>query len=269
MALWRSPPGPATSLWQLVTHATIALYVLMRRRHYYMPAWEGVQVLPGLTIPDLLLVHIVNTRGARVLTGIDIDYTYGSRTCGSIPGRVFTRSRSYCWFGDILQWACIFGDVYMAGPGERFRQSWSCLSWYQRSRCRALPKLEWQWQRERGAIRIGAPNDVRLACQLRSEVDLVVQPPLHPSLAGADCSRFRSWIWRWTSSNDFVCRYSWFCFPRGNAVALRCRFLIKRVVPHSGGRRREIRRILIPILPVTVWWRSVGRTRISNKARER
>src|SRR5438132_4919222 len=24
---------------------------------------EGVQVLPGLTIPDLLLVHIVNTRG--------------------------------------------------------------------------------------------------------------------------------------------------------------------------------------------------------------
>jgi len=128
MALWRSPPGPATSLWQLVTHATIALYVLMRRRHYYMPAWEGVQVLPGLTIPDLLLVHIVNTRGARVLTGIDIDYTYGSRTCGSIPGRGFARSRSYCWFGDILQWACIFGDVYMAGPGERFRRSWSCLS---------------------------------------------------------------------------------------------------------------------------------------------
>jgi adenylate cyclase len=30
--------------------------------------------------------------------------------------------------------------------------------------------------------RIGAPNDVRLACQLRSDVDLVVQPLLHPSL---------------------------------------------------------------------------------------
>src|SRR5205814_10201534 len=27
-------------------------------------------------IPYLLLVHIVNTRGTRILTGIDIDYTY-------------------------------------------------------------------------------------------------------------------------------------------------------------------------------------------------
>src|SRR6202040_3735740 len=30
--------------------------------------------------------------------------------------------------------------------------------------------------------RIGAPSDVRLACQLRPDVDLSVQPLLHPSL---------------------------------------------------------------------------------------
>ena len=75
MALWHSPPGQLLLYGSLVTHATIALYVLIRRRHYYMPAWEGVQILLGLTIPYLLLVHIVNTRGTRVLTGIDIDYT--------------------------------------------------------------------------------------------------------------------------------------------------------------------------------------------------
>jgi adenylate cyclase len=48
----------------------------MRRRHYRMPAWEATQILVGLTIPYLLLVHIVNTRGTRILTGIDIDYPY-------------------------------------------------------------------------------------------------------------------------------------------------------------------------------------------------
>jgi adenylate cyclase len=41
-----------------------------------MPAWEAGQILVGLAIPYLLLVHIVNTRGTRILTGIDINYPY-------------------------------------------------------------------------------------------------------------------------------------------------------------------------------------------------
>jgi adenylate cyclase len=76
MALWHSPPGQVLLYGSLITHATVALLILFRRRHYYMPAWEGIQILLGLTIPYLLLVHIVNTRGTRILTGIDIDYTY-------------------------------------------------------------------------------------------------------------------------------------------------------------------------------------------------
>jgi adenylate cyclase len=76
MALWHSPPGQVLLYGSLSIHATIALLVLFRRRHYYMPAWELTQILLGLTIPYLLLVHIVNTRGTRILTGIDIDYTY-------------------------------------------------------------------------------------------------------------------------------------------------------------------------------------------------
>ena len=47
----------------------IGLCVTMRR-HYYMPAWEGVQILLGLTIPYLLLVHIVNARDTRVKKNI-------------------------------------------------------------------------------------------------------------------------------------------------------------------------------------------------------
>jgi len=41
-----------------------------------MPAWEATQILLGLAIPYLLLVHIINTRGTRILTGIEIDYPY-------------------------------------------------------------------------------------------------------------------------------------------------------------------------------------------------
>src|SRR5262245_11790666 len=76
MALWHAPPGQVLLYGSLSTHAAIALLILFRRRHYYMPAWEAIQILLGLAIPYLLLVHIVNTRGTRILTGIDIDYTY-------------------------------------------------------------------------------------------------------------------------------------------------------------------------------------------------
>src|SRR5215471_18355511 len=76
MALWHSPPGQVLLYGSLITHATVALLILFRRRHYYMTPWEAIQILLGLTIPYLLLVHIVNTRGTRILTGIDIDYTY-------------------------------------------------------------------------------------------------------------------------------------------------------------------------------------------------
>ena len=76
MALWHSPPGQVLLYGSLSIHAAVGLLALLRRRHYHMPAWEGTQMLLGLTIPYLLLVHIVNTRGTRILTGIDIDYTY-------------------------------------------------------------------------------------------------------------------------------------------------------------------------------------------------
>jgi adenylate cyclase len=60
----------------LLVHAFCGLAALARRRHYRMPLWEATQVLLGLSIPYLLLVHIVNTRGTRILTGIDINYPY-------------------------------------------------------------------------------------------------------------------------------------------------------------------------------------------------
>jgi adenylate cyclase len=304
MALWHSPPGQLLLYGSLVTHTTIALYVLMRRRHYYMPAWEGVQILLGLTIPYLLLVHIVNTRGTRVLTGIDIDYTYEIANLWVDPWTRFRQValvllvwghfamglhfwwRLYGWyrraFPAILVAFVLVPTVALLGfaevgmtmtararsdpqwmqaikargvPSDPHRakwraalKDWSGLSWLGlvgicfsiaqirnwrqrhtrftitypdnvgieapigmsvlevsrmarrahvsvcggRARCTTcrvqivsaagdLPAPE---KIEADALqRIAAPSDVRLACQLRSEVDLVVQPLLHPSLA--------------------------------------------------------------------------------------
>jgi adenylate cyclase len=60
----------------LILHALLGLYSLIRRRHFRIPKWEIVQLLLGLSIPYFLLLHIVNTRGTRILTRIDIDYVY-------------------------------------------------------------------------------------------------------------------------------------------------------------------------------------------------
>ena len=76
MAFWHSPPGQLLLYGSLILHAGCALSVLWRRRTYALPIWEGTQIILGLTIPYLLLVHIVNTRGTRILTGIDINYPY-------------------------------------------------------------------------------------------------------------------------------------------------------------------------------------------------
>ncbi|MEY2540085.1 MAG: adenylate cyclase [Verrucomicrobiota bacterium] len=76
MALWHSLPGQILLYGSLATHAFCGLAALARRRHYRMPAWEAFQIFLGLAIPYLLLVHIVNTRGTRILTGIDINYPY-------------------------------------------------------------------------------------------------------------------------------------------------------------------------------------------------
>jgi adenylate cyclase len=76
MAIWHSPPGQILLYGSLSVHAFCGLAALARRRHYRMPVWEAMQILLGLSIPYLLLVHIVNTRGTRILTGIDINYPY-------------------------------------------------------------------------------------------------------------------------------------------------------------------------------------------------
>src|SRR4051794_27068788 len=76
MWFWHSPVGQVLLYGSLILHALLAFYSLLRRRHFRMPRWELLQIVLGFAIPYLLLLHITNTRGTRILTGRDIDYEY-------------------------------------------------------------------------------------------------------------------------------------------------------------------------------------------------
>jgi adenylate cyclase len=76
MAIWHSLPGQVLLYGSFLSHASLGLSSVVRRRHYRMPTWEAAQILLGLAIPYLLLVHILNTRVTRHLAGIDITYPY-------------------------------------------------------------------------------------------------------------------------------------------------------------------------------------------------
>lgn len=76
MALWHSPPGQVLLYGSLLVHAAMGLWAIVRRRTFRLARWELCQILSGVAIPYLLLVHIVNTRGTRLLANIDITYPY-------------------------------------------------------------------------------------------------------------------------------------------------------------------------------------------------
>lgn len=76
IAVTRSWPGTVLLLAALLTHISLALYKLARRKTWKMPRWEAVQIGLGLAIPFFLLPHIINTRIAHVFFGVNDSYLY-------------------------------------------------------------------------------------------------------------------------------------------------------------------------------------------------
>lgn len=75
-AVTRSLPGGLVLLAALLVHAGLALYKTASRKTWRMPPWELVQIVTGLAIPILLLPHIVNTRVAHTVFGVEDSYLY-------------------------------------------------------------------------------------------------------------------------------------------------------------------------------------------------
>jgi adenylate cyclase len=74
LALWNGPLGTVALYGALLTHFSLALTSLYRRRHLRMPAWEAAQLVLGLMIPPMLAYHVVGTRVASAMFGVVDSY---------------------------------------------------------------------------------------------------------------------------------------------------------------------------------------------------
>ena len=76
LAFWRSPPATLLLYGALLLHMALAVRRLYRRRRLAMPAWEAAQLLTGLAIPPLLILHVLGTRFAAEVLGAEGSYLY-------------------------------------------------------------------------------------------------------------------------------------------------------------------------------------------------
>lgn len=76
LGLWRNPLGTVLLVGSLATHFALALWALYRRRQLKMPAGEAAQLVLGVSIPLLLLGHMIGTRGSHELAGTEDTYTW-------------------------------------------------------------------------------------------------------------------------------------------------------------------------------------------------
>ena len=72
----RSLPGTIVMASALLIHIGLALWKLANRTTFRLPPWELVQIIFGLLIPFLLFPHMVNTRYAHTVFGVNDNYLY-------------------------------------------------------------------------------------------------------------------------------------------------------------------------------------------------
>ncbi|MBS0338500.1 MAG: adenylate/guanylate cyclase domain-containing protein [Proteobacteria bacterium] len=75
LAIWRNPVGTALLLGAVLVHVALAAWSIYLRRQLRMPPWEATQVLLGVSIPILLVDHVVGTRIASQFYGFEDSYT--------------------------------------------------------------------------------------------------------------------------------------------------------------------------------------------------
>ena len=75
LALWRNSLGTVALYGALIVHWLLGLWLIYRRRTLRMPVWEATQIFLGLAVPPLLASHVVGTRLANSLFGVEDSYT--------------------------------------------------------------------------------------------------------------------------------------------------------------------------------------------------
>jgi adenylate cyclase len=72
--VWRNPLGTALLYGSLALHFALALQALFKRRTLRMPLKEAAQLTLGLSLPFLLIAHVVGTRVEFSMTGREAGY---------------------------------------------------------------------------------------------------------------------------------------------------------------------------------------------------
>jgi adenylate cyclase len=72
--LWRSLPGATILYSALMTHMILGFWALYERRDFYRTRTEAIQLVLGLSIPFLLVDHLLGTRVSLSLFGAEKGY---------------------------------------------------------------------------------------------------------------------------------------------------------------------------------------------------
>lgn len=75
-AVWHSLPGTALLYGAFTAHITLALWALFRRRSLRLTRWEWAQLALGVSIVPLGMTHLVGTRLANELYGVNTNYLW-------------------------------------------------------------------------------------------------------------------------------------------------------------------------------------------------
>lgn len=76
LLLWRNAAGTALLYLSLIAHMLLAAYALYARRSLRVSGAEAMQLVLGFSIPLLLALHVVGTRGASQMFGTVDSYAY-------------------------------------------------------------------------------------------------------------------------------------------------------------------------------------------------
>jgi adenylate cyclase len=74
--LWRNPVGTVALYGALAIHVALAFWSLYRRRTLRMHAWEAAQLVLGLCVPPLMVLHVLGTRMAYEFYDVNDTYAF-------------------------------------------------------------------------------------------------------------------------------------------------------------------------------------------------
>lgn len=77
LGFWRSSPGTVLLIAAMIAHIILVFVKLLRHRSYSrLPARDIVQIILGLLIPPLVILHVIGTRVVHEVFGVTDSYAY-------------------------------------------------------------------------------------------------------------------------------------------------------------------------------------------------